>query len=67
MPFLDQLPLEQRLTLPNGIRLLGVHASPGCDGGPGIRPDYPIDEIEQRLAGCNYALADIHIGDVHMS
>lgn len=75
MPFLDQLPLEQRLTLPNGTRLLGVHASPGCDGGPGIRPDYPLDEIEQRLTGCNADLVcvghthwpmNLHVGHVHV-
>jgi predicted phosphodiesterase len=52
LPFLDGLPLEQRLTLPDGTRLLGVHASPGQDSGPGIRPDYPQHEIEERIAGC---------------
>lgn len=38
LPWLAALPLEQRLTLPDGTRLLGVHAAPGCDDGPGVHP-----------------------------
>ena len=37
LDWLTNLPLEVRLTLPDGTRLLGVHASPGRDDGPGIQ------------------------------
>lgn len=63
LPFLDALPLEQRLTLPDGTRLLGVHAAPGQDGGPGIRPDYPPAELEERVAGCDADL--LCVGHTH--
>ena len=63
LPFLDKLPLEQRLTLPNGTRLLGVHASPGQASGPGIRPDYPQTELEERIAGCEADL--LCVGHTH--
>lgn len=52
LPFLDGLPLEQRLTLPNGTRLLGVHASPGQDSGDGLRPDYPEAFLRAQIADC---------------
>ncbi|HET8843351.1 MAG TPA: metallophosphoesterase family protein, partial [Ktedonobacteraceae bacterium] len=35
--WLTDLPLEVRLNLPDGTRLLGVHASPGKDDGSGIQ------------------------------
>lgn len=63
LPFLDTLPLEQRLTLPDGTRLLGVHASPGQASGPGIRPDYPQTEIAERIAGCDADL--LCVGHTH--
>lgn len=63
LPFLDALPLEQRLTLPDGARLLGVHASPGQASGPGIRPDYPQQEVEARVAGCEADL--LCVGHTH--
>ncbi len=63
MPFLDRLPLEQRATLPDGTRLLGVHGSPGEDGGRGLRPDYGEDEIRQRFLGHDADL--ICVGHTH--
>jgi predicted phosphodiesterase len=39
LAWLETLPLEMRQTLPDGTRFLGVHASPGTDDGPGIRPN----------------------------
>jgi predicted phosphodiesterase len=38
LPWLRALPLEQRLTLPDGTRLLAVHAAPRQDDGDGIHP-----------------------------
>lgn len=63
MPFLDSLPLEQRLTLPDGTRLLGVHASPGSNNSHGIRPDQSMEEIEERFAGSEAGL--ICVGHTH--
>lgn len=63
LPFLDELALEQRRTLPDGTRLLGVHASPGQDSGPGIRPDYPQAELTARIAGCEAEL--LCVGHTH--
>src|SRR5260370_3088706 len=51
LDWLMNLPLEVRLTLPDGTRLLGVHASPGRDDGPGIHPKHSDDILEPRLAG----------------
>jgi predicted phosphodiesterase len=56
---LTSLPRELRLDLPDGTRVLGVHASPGADDGPGIRPGTPDDQLGGLLAGC---AADIVIG-----
>jgi predicted phosphodiesterase len=63
MPFLDALPLEQRLTLPDGTRLLGVHASPGQIDGKGLRPDYSITEMKERVEGCDADL--LCVGHTH--
>src|SRR5579884_3283690 len=64
LDWLANLPLEVRLTLPDGTRVLGVHASPGRDDGPGLRPKDSDDDIAQRLAGCN---ADLIIaGHTHV-
>lgn len=45
------LPLETRLTLPDGTRLLLVHASPGMDEGPGIHADLDDGDLRAMLAG----------------
>ncbi len=53
LDWLTQLPLETRVVLPDGTRLLGVHASPGRDDGAGITPDRPDAELADALAGAN--------------
>lgn len=50
--WLERLPREVRLTLPDGSRLLGIHASPGSDDGEGIHPGRSPSEMAQLLAGC---------------
>jgi putative phosphoesterase len=50
LTWIADLPLEHRLELPDGSRLLGVHASPGCDDGPGITPRRPENELVADLA-----------------
>jgi putative phosphoesterase len=52
LEWLEGLPLEARLTLPDGSRLLGVHASPGLDDGEGIHPGQSPSELARLLAGC---------------
>src|SRR5215472_13364361 len=64
LDWLASLPLEVRLTLPDGTHVLGVHAAPGRDDGPGLHPHHSDDEVEQRLAGCE---ADVVIvGHTHV-
>ncbi len=52
LDWLAALPIELRLTLPNGVRLLGAHASPGQCDGKGIRPVMSDGEIGQLIEGC---------------
>jgi predicted phosphodiesterase len=64
LDWLTNLPLEVRLTLPDGTCLLGVHASPGRDDGPGLQPRHSDGELESRLADCE---ADVVIvGHTHV-
>lgn len=51
LEWLAGLPSEVRTTLPDGTRVLGVHASPGRDDGAGITPDRPEAELRADLAG----------------
>jgi len=64
LDWLTNLPLEVRLTLPDGTRLLGVHASPGRDDGPGIQPQHSDGKLEQRLSGCEADL--VIVGHTHV-
>jgi predicted phosphodiesterase len=59
-----RLPLQTRLTLPDGTHLLGVHAAPGTDDGPGIIPPLSDEELRPLLAP---AAADLVIvGHTHV-
>jgi hypothetical protein len=53
------LPAHLRLQLPGGTGVLGVHASPGADDGPGIEPAVDTEQLSALLAGCD---ADVVIG-----
>jgi len=62
--WLQTLPLEQRLTLPDGTRVLLVHAEPGEDDGQGLNPGLSDDQVRASLARCN---ADfICVGHFHV-
>lgn len=52
LDWLAALPLEQRLVLPDGTRLLGVHAAPGRDDGRGVDPALSDPELAAAVAGC---------------
>jgi predicted phosphodiesterase len=56
---LESLPPQLRVRLPDGTAVLGVHASPLADDGPGIRPDIPDERLAELLAG---SAADVVIG-----
>jgi predicted phosphodiesterase len=56
---LAELPSEQRCALPDTTRVLGVHASPSRDDGPGIDTDRNDGALCALLDGCD---ADIVIG-----
>jgi len=71
--WLAALPTEHRRTLPDGTRVLAVHASPLADDGPGIGRKAGDDGIARLLAGCDADLVlaghthhpfDRMIGDV---
>jgi hypothetical protein len=53
MEWLATLPTEHRCTLPDGTRVLAVHASPRADDGAGIDPRASDDELAYLLDGCN--------------
>jgi predicted phosphodiesterase len=56
---LEGLPAQLRLRLPGGTAVLGVHASPRADDGPGIDPWIADERLGPLLAGCG---ADVVIG-----
>ena len=63
LDWLAALPAQQRLELPDGTRLLGVHASPHSDDGVGITPDLSDEELagladDHRIAAVRGSLAD---------
>ncbi|CAA9569814.1 MAG: hypothetical protein AVDCRST_MAG87-2301 [uncultured Thermomicrobiales bacterium] len=57
------LPTEQRVTLPDGTRVLLVHAAPGTDDGPGFKPGMSEDELRASLAGAGADL--VIVGHTH--
>ena len=50
LAMLRQLPLEIRLQLPDGTRVLAVHAQPGADDGTGIHPKLSDEELAEILS-----------------
>lgn len=63
LAWVDALPVEAHLTLPNGTQLLGVHASPGCYGGTGIHPELSDAELRYMLGDCDADL--VCVGHTH--
>lgn len=48
LPWLRDLPLDLQISLPDGSRVLAVHAAPGTDDGMGIN----INTTEEELSAC---------------
>jgi predicted phosphodiesterase len=65
LDWLQRLPLELRVALPDGTHVLGVHASPGRDDGMGIAPEMPDDVIQACLQECTADL--VCVGHTHRS
>jgi putative phosphoesterase len=61
--WLAQLPLELRLDLPDGTRVLCVHAAPGTDDGAGLNPVQSDAELGALLADCGADL--VFAGHTH--
>jgi putative phosphoesterase len=59
LEYLATLPAQLHLRLPDGTTILGVHASPGADDGPGIDPSLPDEQLRSLLTGCD---ADVVVG-----
>lgn len=75
LDWLARLSLDARLVLPDGSRLLGVHASPGTDDGEGMHPGQSAAELARLVAGCDADLVcaghthqplDLRVGDVRV-
>jgi len=63
LTYLEDLPLEQYFQLPDGTRLLGVHASPGSDHGDGLHPRQKDETVLALLKNCAADL--ICVGHTH--
>ncbi len=61
--FLAELPLEMRVTLPDGTQFLGVHAAPGDDDGQGVDPSLTAQELHRMFADCDADL--VCVGHTH--
>lgn len=59
LDYLVALPARLHLRLPGGATILGVHASPRADDGPGIDPGLPDEQLHSLLTGCG---ADVVVG-----
>lgn len=73
--WLAELPLELRMTLPNGLTLLGVHASPRCDEGLSFRPYMRDSDLVTMLRGETASIVVVghthlamerHVGEQHL-
>lgn len=63
LDWFESLPLDLRLTAPDGTRVLAVHASPGADDGEGVHAGRSDAELRALLAGCDADL--VLVGHTH--
>ncbi|MBO9731036.1 MAG: metallophosphoesterase family protein [Chitinophaga sp.] len=64
LQWLKDLPVELSISLPDGSRFLGVHASPGRDDGPGIAPEMKDSDIQKFFGSCDANL--VCMGHTHL-
>jgi predicted phosphodiesterase len=65
LDWLERLPLDVTATLPDGTKVLGVHAAPGTDDGVGIHPGLSDAELYDLLAPTGAQL--VFVGHTHVS
>jgi predicted phosphodiesterase len=63
MSRLEALPLEHRTTLPDGTRVLAVHAAPGTDDGAGVHSGLSDEDLAQLLEPSRSDL--VFVGHTH--
>ena len=63
LDWLSRLPVELRHTLPDGTRVLGVHAAPGRDDGLGFQPGLSDADLLRLLGDCDVDL--VCVGHTH--
>lgn len=75
LPWLEALPKNKRVTLPDGTRVLLEHASPGHDDGPALYPDLSTQQLRDVFigheadlifVGHTHQVADVCIDGVHI-
>lgn len=64
LPWFMELKLDMRFTLPDGTRVLAVHASPGKDGGDGIDLNTSEEELARLISGVEADL--LFVGHTHV-
>jgi putative phosphoesterase len=64
LQWLKDLPMELSITLPDGTRFLGVHASPGCDDGSGVPPEMNENDLQKLFSTCDANL--VCMGHTHL-
>jgi putative phosphoesterase len=62
--WLDALPTEQRVTLPDGTRVLLTHSTPTSDDDQGLNPALTDEEFRAETAACDADL--ICVGHFHL-
>jgi predicted phosphodiesterase len=62
LDWLSELPLELQTVLPDGTKVLGVHAAPGRDTGLGFKVGLTEDELALVVGDCD---ADLIFGGHH--
>lgn len=61
--WLAELPFDQRMTLPDGTRLLGVHVAPDRNDGEGVHPALSDASLRTMVDGCAADL--VVVGHMH--
>jgi len=59
-----EIPLDMRINLPDGTRMLAVHAAPGTDDGMGISINTSDEELLQLVSGSDATL--VLVGHTHI-
>ncbi len=62
--WLAALPTEQRVTLPDGTRVLLTHSTPTSDEGRGLNPSLSDDDFRSETDGCEADI--IFVGHFHL-